>query len=106
MAELVANGEKVSADMLASARLTIKGNEYSLGGDSGSSRGTLKLGEGAAPKTMEVTTDDGTQLPAIYELSGDTMKVCYALNGGARPKEFKSAEGSDHVFTIYKRKAK
>ena len=30
----------------------------------------------------------------------------YALNGAPRPKEFKSTEGSDHVFTIYKRKAK
>jgi uncharacterized protein (TIGR03067 family) len=106
VAELVMNGEKVPADALASAKLKIKASEYFLDGDNGSSHGTLKLGESASPKTMEVTTDDGTQLPAIYEVSGDTMKVCYAINGASRPKEFKSAEGSDHVFTTYKRKAK
>jgi len=104
--ELVMNGEKVSADALANAKLKIKANEYSLESDNGSSHGTLKLGESASPKSMEVTTDDGTQLPAIYEISGDTLKICYAMNGASRPKEFKSAEGSDHVFASYKRKAK
>lgn len=104
--ELVANGEKVPADALASAKLKIKANEYSLDGDSGANHGTLKLGESASPKSMDATTDDGTELPAIYEISGDTLKVCYSLNGAARPKEFKSAAGSDHVLTIYKRKAK
>jgi uncharacterized protein (TIGR03067 family) len=104
--ELVANGAKIPADALASAKLKIKTNEYSLDGDSGSSHGTLKLGESASPKSMDATTDDGTELAAIYEISGDTLKVCYAINGATRPKEFKSAEGSDHVLTIYKRKAK
>ena len=44
-------------------------------------------------------------LPAIYEISGDTFKACYAINGASRPTEFKSAEGSDHVFAVYKRKS-
>lgn len=104
--ELVMNGEKVSAEVLTSAKLNIKASEYFLEGDNGSSHGTLKLGESDTPKLMDVSTDDGTQLPAIYEISGDTLKVCYAVNGASRPKEFKSAEGSDHVFTTYKRKAK
>ena len=104
--ELVMNGEKVSAELLASAKLNIKASEYFQESDNGSSHGTLKLGESDSPKSMEVTTDDGTQLPAIYEVSGDTLKVCYAVNGASRPKEFKSAEGSDHVFATYKRKAK
>jgi uncharacterized protein (TIGR03067 family) len=104
--ELVANGEKVPAAALASAKLKIKANEYFLDGDNGANHGTLKLGESGSPKSMDATTDDGTQLLAIYEISDDTLKVCYAINGAARPKEFKSAEGSDQVFTTYKRKAK
>jgi len=103
--ELVVNGEKVSADLVTSAKLQIKGNQYYLHTDSESSRGTLKLLDRNSPKTMDVQTDDGTDVPAIYEISGDTMKACYALNGAARPKEFKSDSGSDHVFAIYKRKA-
>ena len=106
VAELVMNGEKMSADALANAKFKIKANEYFLDGDSGSSHGTLKLIETDSPKSMEVTTDDGRQLPAIYEITKDTFKVCYALNGAGRPKEFKSAEGSEQVLSIYKRKAK
>jgi len=44
-------------------------------------------------------------LPAIYEISGDTFKACYAVNGAERPTEFKSTEGSNHIFAIYKRKS-
>jgi len=106
MAELVLNGEKVPADALASAKLKIKASAYSLDGDNVSSRGTLKLGESTTPKSMDVNTEDGTQLPAIYEISGDTLKVCYAMNGAPRPKDFKAAEGSDCVFATYKRKTK
>jgi len=104
--EIVANGEKVPADMVASAKLNIKGDKYDLDAENGSSRGTIKLREKDNPKTMDVTTDDGTEVPAIYEIFGDTMKVCYALNGAPRPKVFKSESGSDQVFAIYKRKAK
>jgi len=103
--ELVMNGQKLPAEALASANLKIKASAYSLEGDSGSSHGTLKLGESAHPKLMDVSSDDGAELLGIYEISGDTFKVCYAVNGAARPKEFKSAEGSDHVLATYKRKA-
>lgn len=104
--EVVMNGEKIPTETLDGAKLKITGSEYNLEAGVGSSRGTMKFRDQDSPKSMDVTTDDGTEVPAIYELSGDTMKVCYALNGAARPKEFKSTEGSDHVFTIYKRKTK
>ncbi len=106
VAEVVMNGEKIPAETLSGAKLKIKANEYNLDADIGASRGTLKFRDQDTPKSMDVTTDDGTEVPAIYELSGDTLKICYALNGAPRPKEFKSASGSDHIFTIYKRKAK
>jgi uncharacterized protein (TIGR03067 family) len=104
-AELIANGEKLSADALANIKLNIKGTEYSLETDEGPRRGSFKLQEGASPRLMDVTTAEGDLLPAIYELSGDTFKACYALNGASRPTEFKSGEGSDHVLAIYKRKS-
>jgi uncharacterized protein (TIGR03067 family) len=104
VAEMVANGEQVNQDMLKSVKLTIKGNEFSFDSDNGSGRGTFKLNSATAPKAIDVTTDSGDELPGIYEASPGTFKVCYAVNGGPRPADFKSAEGSDRVLAIYKRK--
>ena len=38
----------------------------------------------------------GRTFPAIYELKGDTLRICYDLSGAKRPTEFKSipAHGS------------
>jgi uncharacterized protein (TIGR03067 family) len=102
---MVANGEVLSADALASIKLKIKGNEYFLETSDGQNQGSFKIQEGSRPRLMDVTTSDGAQLPAIYEVSGDTFRACYAVNGGSRPMEFKSAEGSDHILAVYKRKS-
>jgi uncharacterized protein (TIGR03067 family) len=103
--QMVANGEVLSADALASIKLKIKGNEYFLETSDGQNQGSFKIQEGSRPRLMDVTTSDGAQLPAIYEVSGDTFRACYAVNGGSRPMEFKSAEGSDHILAVYKRKS-
>jgi len=102
--EIVANGDKASQEDLDSIKVKINGNHYSVESNH-PNQGTFKIIESAAPKKMDVTGDDGAELPAIYEISGDTFKACYAINGASRPTEFKSAEGSDHVFAVYKRKS-
>jgi len=104
VAEVVINGEKATEDQLASLKLKIKGNQYTVEMGDGTSQGTFKLKEGVTPKTMDVTTDSGEQISAIYEFSGDTLKVCYAMGGGDRPTEFKSTAGSNLILTVYKRK--
>ena len=45
----------------------------------------------------------GTKVAGIYELDGDTLKVCYAHGKKERPKEFKTAPGSGLALVIYKR---
>ena len=102
--EIVANGDKASQEVLDSIKVRIKGNQYFVESND-PNQGTFKIIESATPKKMDVTGNDGTELPAIYEVSGDIFKACYAVNGASRPTEFKSAEGSDHVFAVYKRKA-
>jgi len=103
--EIVGNGEKVSEEALANIKVTIKGNRFTVESNDGDS-GSYKLIESGAPKKMDVTSDGGAELQAIYEISGDTFKACYAVNGATRPTEFKSEPGSDHVFATYKRKSK
>ena len=59
--------------------------------------GKFKIDPTAKPKTIESTATSGPykdqELLGIYELDGDTLKICYALPGKDRPTEFKSKEG-------------
>jgi uncharacterized protein (TIGR03067 family) len=44
------------------------------------------------------------ELPGIYEIDGDVMKLCWAVGGkGGRPKEFKTEPGSEHLLVTLKR---
>jgi uncharacterized protein (TIGR03067 family) len=45
-------------------------------------------------------------LPGIFELDGDNLKVIWNDKGLGRPKEFKTAEDSGNVMLILKRQAK
>lgn len=102
--EIVANGEKVPEDGLQNIKVIIKGNRYTVESNEGDS-GSFKIVESGLPKRMDVTSDGGAELQAIYEIAGDTFKACYGINGASRPTEFSSEAGSDRVFAVYKRKA-
>jgi uncharacterized protein (TIGR03067 family) len=42
---------------------------------------------------VTVGEDKGSAMLGIYELKGDTLKVCFDPKGNARPASFKSKEG-------------
>ena len=71
-------------------------------------RGTVKYLTNLKPKGMDVTgtngPNQGKTLPAIYELDGDMLRVCYNLGGTNRPTEFKTAAGGQLFFVTYQRK--
>lgn len=56
---------------------------------------------------MDATDTEGENIgkviQAIYELKGDTMRVCYAMDGGARPTEFATKRGSTWLVVTYRR---
>jgi uncharacterized protein (TIGR03067 family) len=45
----------------------------------------------------------GRKIPAIYEVSDGTLRICYDLSGKARPKEFKSEPNTQLFLVEYKR---
>ena len=100
-------GEKFPDNILKTIKLVIKDNTYEVGVGEQTDRGTVKLDPAAKPKTMDITGTDGPNkgktLVAIYELSGDTLKVCYDLTGKDRPKEFKTKAGTQLFLVTYKR---
>ena len=69
--------------------------------------GTQKLDPSKSPKTIDVTMTEGpskgTVMLGIYEIDGDTLKVCFDPHGKKRPTEFKSAPGSQTFVNVHKR---
>jgi uncharacterized protein (TIGR03067 family) len=57
--------------------------------------------------TMQLTEGDqkGRKTDGIYQLEGDSLKLCYALPGGARPSGFTTrAGGKTNCFTLKRAK--
>jgi uncharacterized protein (TIGR03067 family) len=88
---------------------TITGNEISYAPNS-TVKAVFKLNATTKPKSLEyddvskdpkVVTPKGLQ--GIYEIDGDTLRICVAKQGKERPKTFESKEGSGHVLTVLKR---
>jgi uncharacterized protein (TIGR03067 family) len=65
-------------------------------------RGSYKLGPNERPREMDITMQDGTS-KCIYELDGDTLKVCLAAPGRDRPKDFTSKRGVPNFLIHLKR---
>lgn len=84
------------------------GTTYTLKkGDKVISEGTSKVDPKAKPHTIDTTGSigkykDKTAL-GIYEINGDTMKLCISLSGTERPKTFASEEGSGTLLETWKR---
>jgi uncharacterized protein (TIGR03067 family) len=104
VAELVADGAVAPAGDVANLKLRITGNDFAVDAPEGPQQGTLKFDESTNPKSLEVTTLSGDEVAAIYELNDSTLRVCYAPNGGSRPKAFKSTDGSGVTLITFKRK--
>lgn len=59
------------------------------------------------PKAMNTWDVDGATkdktYPGIYEIDGDTMRVCFAHPGDDRPAEFSTTRGTGFLYYIYER---
>jgi uncharacterized protein (TIGR03067 family) len=71
-------------------------------------KGTYTIDSTTKLKGMSVTgtegPNNGKTFPAIYELQGDTLRICYDLSGAKRPTEFKSVAGTKLYLVTYNRK--
>ena len=103
-------GMTLPGSFYGTIKLVINEDKYKLTIGDKVDEGTSKADASATPKTLDVTgtkgPNKGKTMLAIYELDGDTMKVCYDLSGNARPKEFKTTAGSQLFLITYKREKK
>jgi uncharacterized protein (TIGR03067 family) len=95
------NGGPV-AQMLGALR-EFSGDKYTLSPKSGETfSGTFKIDAAQTPKQIDLMLPDRT-LKGIYEVSGETLKIAYSLDGEARPTEFQSKPNSGIVLAVHKK---
>jgi uncharacterized protein (TIGR03067 family) len=99
-------GKKLPSQGAPPVKLTLKKGTYEVQAES-LDRGTVTYDDSAKPKRMEIKGVEGPNAGktflAIYELSGDEMKVCYDLSGKAHPTEFKTQPNSTLFLATYER---
>jgi uncharacterized protein (TIGR03067 family) len=67
-------------------------------------KGTYQLDASKRPSQIDSTTESKTGTEeGIYALDGDTLKLCLATAGGARPAEFSTNQGTDQLLIILRR---
>ena len=92
---------------LKTMKLVLEGDMYTVTVGKAIDKGAIKIDPAAKPKTMDIIGADGPNngktFLAIYELSGDTLRICYDLTGKARPREFKTKKGELLFLATYKR---
>jgi uncharacterized protein (TIGR03067 family) len=105
-----ARGQKEESDDAKDIVLKITGERYEIRIKDKIDGGTLKLDETKKPKTLDATDTEGDDVgkvvKAIYELSGDTLRVCHAGDDDERPKEMATKEDSPVIMMTFKREKK
>ncbi len=101
-------GEKMPDEVAREVHVTIKDNTFMVKrGDEVIQAGTFKLDFAKKPIWMDADVTEGElkggKLIGILEQNGDDMRICYCLEGKARPTEFKSKAGTSHTMNVYKR---
>lgn len=103
-------GKAFPEEVRKTITLVIDGDKYTVTAGAAPDKGTVKLNPKGTPKGMDVTGIDGPNkgktFQAIYELDGDTLKVCYDLSGKGRPTEFKTKEATQLFLVTYTRDKK
>ncbi|MBN9119471.1 MAG: TIGR03067 domain-containing protein [Planctomycetes bacterium] len=100
-------------DRIVGGTLTIKDNNFTIKTAGGTElKGDLTLDPAKAPKHINLVHQDGPlkdkTWQGIYELKGDTIKLCYAEADSEkdRPTEFKTLKKSRLLLIELKREKK
>ena len=98
---------KLTEDALQHFRLKIDGDKFSATEDKTTIHGTFKVDPTKKPKTIDIKMIDAEMkektMLGIYELEGDTYKLCGDMAGKTRPTEFSVKPGSAYVLEVLKR---
>ena len=100
-------GKPFPDEVLKTMKLVLTDGQYHVTVGEQTDEGTVKLDAAKQPRAMDIVgtkgPNRGKTIPAIYELTDTTLRVCYDLSAKARPKEFKTKADTLLFLVEYKR---
>ena len=103
-------GQAMDEALLKTISMSLEKGKYHVSVAGNPDDGTYELQPATNPKTMVVHGTEGPNkgraIPAIYDLTGDTLSICFDLSrtNAHTPKEFKSTAGTRLYLVTYQRK--
>jgi uncharacterized protein (TIGR03067 family) len=103
-----ADGNALPDEVVKQMKLVVKGDKYTFTAGPMEEKGTLKLDPSKKPAEVDIMIEEGedkgkTQL-GLYQLDGDTFKICFGRAGEKeRPKELAAKAGSGTGMFVLKR---
>ena len=100
-------GKPSEPDAVKKLKLVVKKDSYTVtvnGEDHVSAKLVLRAGK--EPKEVDVVLETDPVYKGIYEIEGDTLKICLVLSSdddSKRPKEFKTDEDSNTALFTWER---
>jgi uncharacterized protein (TIGR03067 family) len=103
--ESALKGGKAQEEIVKTARLTFAGDKFVIKhGDGDTVEQTFKIDASKKPRQIDFVKMSKTY-PGIYVFEGGKLKLCVS-EGGDRPTEFTSTEGSMTTLLVLKRAKK
>jgi uncharacterized protein (TIGR03067 family) len=107
-AKATLSGERMADTVLKTISLKLDNGKYEVLVGEHPDKGTYTIDPSTTPKSITVVgtegPNNGKTFPAIYDLKGDSLLICYDLSGEKRPTEFKSVQGTKLYLVNYHRK--
>lgn len=107
MVTLEVEGARPAPSAFAGAHIIIEGGKFQSIAMGAKYSGTIELDPSTDPKTLRMKFLEGPEKGntnlGIYELVGDTWRLCLSMTGGPAPKEFATAPRSGHAMEVLNR---
>jgi uncharacterized protein (TIGR03067 family) len=95
-------GQNKPSSGLTQARIVISGRHFTTSGMGATYEGTLELNTTKTPKALDLIfssgPEAGTRSLGIYELDGDSWKLCLTTTAAPRPTKFATEPGSGNAL--------
>lgn len=101
------NGAEMPAGAHGGSKIVVKGDKFTTISMGAEYSGTITLDSAKRPRAFDLkfTTgpEKGNTSLGIYELDGDSWKICLTVTGKTRPTEFATQPGSGHALETLRR---